>query len=52
MPNRTDKRDAISLSAYVSGLDIEFIDGVDPAAMSPKAYPAVKFCPERLLRLL
>jgi hypothetical protein len=43
MPNRSDKRDAIALSAYVSGLQVEFIDGVDPASMSPKAYPAVNF---------
>lgn len=41
MPNRSDKRDALALSAYLSGLEIEFIDGVDPTSISPKAYPQV-----------
>jgi hypothetical protein len=41
MPNRSDKRDALVLSAYLSGLELEFIDGVDPATIPEKAYPQV-----------
>ena len=43
MPNRSDKRDAIALSAYLSGLEVEFIDGVDATLMPEKAYPQVLF---------
>ncbi|KAG0645670.1 Collagen beta(1-O)galactosyltransferase 1 [Hyphodiscus hymeniophilus] len=39
MANRSDKRDAIALSAYLSGLQVEFIDGVDPSTIPEKAYP-------------
>ncbi|KAE8446618.1 hypothetical protein EG329_011811 [Mollisiaceae sp. DMI_Dod_QoI] len=39
MPSRSDKRDGIALSAYLSGLEVEFVDGVDPSLMSEKAYP-------------
>jgi hypothetical protein len=42
MPNRSDKRDALALSAYLSGLELEFIDGVDPATIPEKAYPQVR----------
>ena len=42
MPNRTDKRDALALSAYLSGLEIEFNDGIDPTSVSPKALPQVR----------
>lgn len=41
MPSRTDKRDALTISAYFSGLDIEFVDGVNGSLVSPKAYPVV-----------
>ncbi|KAF2838870.1 glycosyltransferase family 25 protein [Patellaria atrata CBS 101060] len=39
MPNRSDKRDALTLSAYLTGLDVEFIDGVNGSLVSEKAYP-------------
>ncbi|KAH8600700.1 hypothetical protein B0O99DRAFT_287006 [Bisporella sp. PMI_857] len=39
MPSRTDKRDALVLSAHVSGLDIEFADGVNGTEMSKKETP-------------
>lgn len=45
MPNRSDKRDALSLSAYLTGLDIEFIDGVNGSLVSERAYPLVGALP-------
>lgn len=39
MPDRSDKRDALILSAYMTGLDIEFIDGMPGESVSPKAVP-------------
>lgn len=42
MPGRTDKRDALSISAYLTGLDIEFIDGVNGSTMPERAYPPVR----------
>ena len=41
MPSRTDKRDALALSAYLSGIEIEFIDGVNGSLVPERAYPAV-----------
>lgn len=42
-PDRTDKRDAITLAASILDLDVDWIDGVDYRTMNPKAYPAVCF---------
>lgn len=42
MPQRSDKRDQIALSAYLSGLQVEFIDGVDPSLIAQKAIPQVR----------
>ncbi|KAF2113971.1 hypothetical protein BDV96DRAFT_495107 [Lophiotrema nucula] len=39
MPHRTDKRDYQALFAFVSDLDIEFIDGVNGSEVHPKALP-------------
>lgn len=39
MPQRTDKRDAFSVSASVSGFDFDIIDGVDGAQISSQALP-------------
>ncbi|ORX96857.1 hypothetical protein BCR34DRAFT_578395 [Clohesyomyces aquaticus] len=39
MPHRTDKRDYLALMAHMSGLDIEFIDGVNGSMMHPHALP-------------
>lgn len=41
MPNRRDKRDALTVSAYMSGLELEFVDGVNGTQMSKKEYPDV-----------
>jgi hypothetical protein len=41
MPSRTDKRDALALSAYLTGLEVEFIDGPNGSLISPKAAPEV-----------
>lgn len=41
-PDRTDKRDAITLAGSVLGIDVDWVDGVDYKTMSPKAYPAVR----------
>ena len=55
MPHRSDKRDYIALMALVSGLDIEFADGVNGSEMHPKAFPSVsnpenlqQTCPDNL----
>ena len=39
MPSRTDKRDALVLGAFYSGLDLEFVDAVIGADIRSKAYP-------------
>ncbi|KAH8591350.1 hypothetical protein B0O99DRAFT_690711 [Bisporella sp. PMI_857] len=39
MPTRRDKRDALTLSAYFSGLELEFVDGVNGSEVSTKEYP-------------
>ncbi|USW54837.1 Putative glycosyl transferase, family 25 [Septoria linicola] len=39
MPERHDKRDAMSLSASVSGIDFEWMPGGDGASMSAKSKP-------------
>ena len=41
MPDRTDKRDALTLAGSASGIDIEFRDGVDGDKIHEKAYPPV-----------
>jgi hypothetical protein len=39
MPNRRDKRDTLSLSAYLLGFEIEFIDGINRTEISRKELP-------------
>ncbi|KAJ5675574.1 hypothetical protein N7462_008471 [Penicillium macrosclerotiorum] len=39
LPSRTDKRDNISLGSSVTGLTVDFVDGVDPETVNPKTYP-------------
>ena len=39
MPSRRDKRDMIALSAEMSGLEIEFIDGPKGSEVSRKERP-------------
>ncbi|KAK7698645.1 hypothetical protein SLS64_012384 [Diaporthe eres] len=39
LPERTDKRDAISLSAALTGFDIEWVDGVRGESIPDKAVP-------------
>ena len=39
LAGRTDKRDAMVLSAFYTGLDIQFLDGVVGADVPLKAYP-------------
>jgi hypothetical protein len=41
MPSRTDKRDALTLAAYLTGIEIEFIDGPNGSLISAKAAPPV-----------
>jgi hypothetical protein len=43
MPQRRDKRDMIALSAYLSGLEIEFVDGVNGTLISKQERPDVGF---------
>jgi hypothetical protein len=45
MPSRTDKRDFLSLMGLVSGLDIEFSDGVNGSEMHPQSFPSVRYSP-------
>jgi hypothetical protein len=44
LPERTDKRDSISVAASVSGFTLEFVDGVKGDNVSPKAMPKVLIC--------
>lgn len=39
MPDRTDKRDSLALAASLTGIDIEWADGVDGSKTNPKAVP-------------
>ena len=39
--DRSDKRDAITLGASYTGLDLDWIEAVRSQDMNPKAYPAV-----------
>jgi len=41
MPQRTDKRDALSLAAGVTGFQFEFVDGVDGDTITELAIPVV-----------
>ncbi|KAM3414604.1 hypothetical protein BST61_g9763 [Cercospora zeina] len=41
LPQRHDKRDEMSLSASVSRIDFEWMDGVDGASMSAKSKPSM-----------
>ena len=38
---RSDKRDAITLGASYTGLEMDWIEAVRSQDMNPKAYPAV-----------
>lgn len=38
---RSDKRDAITLGASYTGLEVDWIEAVRSQDMNPKAYPAV-----------
>lgn len=48
LPFRTDRRDAMSLSAAVSNIKLEFVDGVTGESIKPSAYPP----PEENIKLL
>jgi hypothetical protein len=39
LPERSDKRDALTLMSRLSGFSIEWVDGVKPADIPPKAVP-------------
>ena len=39
MPSRTDRRDAISLAAAVSGMEVDFIEGVGGDSVPEAALP-------------
>ena len=41
MPSRSDKKDALTLAAHFSGLELEFIDGVNGSDVTSKAVPQV-----------
>jgi hypothetical protein len=41
MPSRTNKRDYLALMGLVSGLEIDFADGVNGSEMHPRSYPSV-----------
>ena len=43
MASRSDKRDALAISAYLTGLDVEFIDGVNGSLIHERAYPKVRY---------
>jgi len=42
MPHRRDKRDVIALAAYLAGLEIEFVDGVNGSEISKAERPEVR----------
>ena len=42
MPARTDKRDAVSISAAMTDFRFDWVDGVDGTLVSPKAIPEVR----------
>jgi hypothetical protein len=46
LPDRTDKRDAMELSAALTGLKLTWSDGVRGDAMNPKAIPPVHTDPK------
>jgi len=52
MPTRRDKRDTLALSAYVSGIELELIDGINVTQMSMKEYPRVRYTVEVLYRVV
>lgn len=41
LPERTDKRDFLSLAASISGFKVEWLDGVKPKTLQEKAMPNV-----------
>lgn len=48
LPFRTDRRDAMSLSASVSNIKLEFVDGVTGDSIKQSAYPP----PDENIKLL
>jgi hypothetical protein len=40
LPERTDHRDGLILASAVSGIDVEFVDGVHGADVPDKALPS------------
>lgn len=48
LPFRTDRRDAMSLSAAISNIKLEYVDGVTGASIKQSAYPP----PEENIKLL
>lgn len=42
LPSRTDKRDALILSSSVTGIHVDWIDGVTPDEIDAKTYPYVR----------
>lgn len=41
LPERSDKQDAIRLTASLTGFDFEILDGIKGASLPPKALPGV-----------
>jgi hypothetical protein len=41
LKERTDKRDFLTVSASVSGFEVEWLDGVRPQELQQKALPKV-----------
>jgi hypothetical protein len=48
LPFRTDRRDAMSLSAAISNIKLEYVDGVTGDSIKQSAYPP----PDENLKLL
>jgi hypothetical protein len=51
LPDRTDKRDAMELSAALTGLKLTWSDGVQGDTMNPKAVPPVHTDPDPAARM-
>lgn len=52
LPDRRDKRDAVALSAYLTGLEIEFVDGVTGSQISNRSRPDVRPLKSQPIRIL
>jgi hypothetical protein len=44
LPERTDKRDAMTVASSITGFTLEWIDGVRGQDMVEQAWPAVSVC--------